>query len=127
MIAEHPVTKWIYLGIVLLMLIVDAVTVYQFKVAYSEEQLNQGQKGVSRWTTNEEMTAQYTESPDRDRPFPGHGGTIVSRIGKKLYIDDSLTNNLIIGITRSGKGEMFVVPSIDVSYTHLTLPTIRLV
>lgn len=113
-IAEHPVTKWIYLGIVLLMLIVDAVTVYQFKVAYSEEQLNQGQKGVSRWTTNEEIKAQYTEIPDRDLPFPGHGGTIVSRIGKKLYIDDSLTNNLIIGITRSGKGEMFVVPSIDV-------------
>ena len=96
------------------MLIVDAVTVYQFKVAYSEEQLNQGQKGVSRWTTNEEIKAQYTEIPDRDLPFPGHGGTIVSRIGKKLYIDDSLTNNLIIGITRSGKGEMFVVPSIDV-------------
>lgn len=114
LIAEHPVTKWIYLGIVLLMLIVDAVTVYQFKVAYSEEQLNQGQKGVSRWTTNEEIKAQYTEIPDRDLPFPGHGGTIVSRIGKKLYIDDSLTNNLIIGITRSGKGEMFVVPSIDV-------------
>lgn len=114
LIAEHPVTKWIYLGIVLLMLIVDAVTVYQFKVAYSEEQLNQGQKGVSRWTTNEEIKAQYTEIPDRDLPFPGHGGTIVSRIGKKLYIDDSLTNNLIIGITRSGKGEMLVVPSIDV-------------
>ena len=114
LIAEHTGTKWIYLGIVLLMLIVDAVTVYQFKVAYSEEQLNQGQKGVSRWTTNEEIKAQYTEIPDRDLPFPGHGGTIVSRIGKKLYIDDSLTNNLIIGITRSGKGEMFVVPSIDV-------------
>ena len=52
--------------------------------------------------------------PDRDETFHGAGGTIISRIGKTLYIDDTLTNNLIIGITRSGKGEMFVIPSIDV-------------
>ena len=30
-----------------------------------------------------------------------------------LYIDDSPTNNLIIGTTRSGKGELFVFPTID--------------
>ena len=48
---------------------------------------------------------------------------IISRMGKKLYIDESPANNLIIGLTRSGKGEMFAVPSVDVysrqKYRHL--------
>lgn len=61
-----------------------------------------------------EIQKQYTKIPDRDKPFPGYGGTIISRMGNDLYIDQSLTNNLIIGITRSGKGEMFVLPTIDV-------------
>ena len=72
------------------------------------------QKGCARWTTTKELKRQYSRIPDRDKVFPGYGGTIVSRIGKHLFIDTDLTNNLCIGITRSGKGEMYVIPSIDV-------------
>lgn len=54
------------------------------------------------------------EIPEKNESFPGYGGTIVSRIKDKLYIDTSPVNNLVIGITRSGKGEMYVFPSIDV-------------
>lgn len=79
---------------------------------------NIGQKGVARWTTKTEIKEQYKEIPDGsggDRDFyPGGGGVPVSRIGDKLYLDDSPVNNLIIGITRSGKGEMFVFPMIDI-------------
>lgn len=103
-----------YFAIVLVCILLNAATAYQIRTALSEQNFNAGQKGVARWTTNEEIKKQYREIPDRDKPFPGAGGTIVSRIGEKLYIDDSPTNNLIIGITRSGKGEMFVFPSIDV-------------
>lgn len=105
--------------LLIIVLILDGVIVYKAKVYHSEDFFNVGQKGTARWTTNEEIKQQYKEIPDRETnddkgEFDGFGGTIVSRIGNKLYIDQSATNNLIIGITRSGKGEMFVYPSIDV-------------
>ncbi len=95
-------------------LIIDIRQAYRMRTAFSEEGFNLGQKGVARWTTNQEIKDQYEEIPDRDTSFPGAGGTIISRIGDRLYIDTSPVNNLLIGITRSGKGEMFVFPSIDV-------------
>lgn len=87
---------------------------YRMRASFSSKGFNLNQKGCSRWTTTKEIIKQYRSIPDRDKPFPGYGGTIVSRIGKNLYIDPDLTNNLCIGITRSGKGEMYVIPSIDV-------------
>lgn len=95
----------------------DIYYVYKTKISLGEDTLNIDQKGEARWTTNEEIKAQYKCIPEKDETFEGAGGTIVSRIGNHLYIDRSPTNNLIIGITRSGKGEMFVFPSIDV-YTR---------
>lgn len=87
---------------------------YRMRASFSSKGFNLNQKGCARWTTTKEIRKQYRSIPDRDKPFPGYGGTIVSRIGKNLYIDPDLTNNLCIGITRSGKGEMYVIPSIDV-------------
>lgn len=108
-------TFWVfYLLLALLLLILNAVMIYRIHTSLSESNFNIGQKGKARWTTNKEIKEQYKEIPDRDIPFEGSGGTIISRIGQKLYIDQSPVNNLIIGITRSGKGEMFVFPSIDV-------------
>lgn len=112
----------LYLGILVIGLIFNGITIYQIKTSLSEMNFNTGQKGVARWTTNTEIKQQYKEIPDRDKPFAGAGGTIVSRIGTNLYIDQSPTNNLIIGITRSGKGEMFVFPSIDV-YSRAAVKT----
>lgn len=94
--------------------LVDIRQAFRMRAAFSSSGFNMGQKGVERWTTNEEIKAQYRGVPDTDIPFRGYGGAIISRIGDKLYLDDSAVNNLIIGITRSGKGEMFVYPSIDV-------------
>ena len=87
---------------------------YRMRAAFSSHGFNLNQKGYARWTTEAEIREQYTEIPDRDKKFPGFGGTIISRIGKSLFIDTDMVNNLIIGITRSGKGEMEVIPSIDV-------------
>lgn len=113
-ITSYPILPVIYLIGVMAALGINGITIYRIHVSLSEKHFNVGQKGVARWTTNQEIKEQYKEIPDRNHTFPGAGGTIVSRIGKKLYIDQSPTNNLIIGITRSGKGEMFVFPSIDV-------------
>ena len=94
--------------------ILDGILIYEIRVNLSDKELNRGQRGTARWTTKEEIRKQYKAIPYRDVFFNGAGGTIVSRQGKKLYIDDSHSNNLIIGTTRSGKGEMYVFPSIDV-------------
>lgn len=113
-IRTYAVLKMLYLIAALFCLVWNLLLVYQMRAGFAEENLNVGQKGVARWTTNKEIKEQYRAIPDRDKEFPGYGGTIISRIGRNLYIDQSVTNNLVIGITRSGKGEMFVIPSIDV-------------
>ena len=107
---------YIFLFVILIitLIIFDLYTAYKIKVAWSEEYFNIGQKGTSRWTTNEEIKEQFDEIPDRDVPFEGRGGAIVSRMGDKLYIDRNPVNNLDIGTTRSGKDEMFGYPEIDI-------------
>lgn len=104
-----------YLIYLIFIIFLDAVTVYRFYVSYAETDINVGQKGTQRWTTSEEIKEQYKEIPDRNDRYPGNPGTIISRIGNKLYIDTDPVNTLYEGISRSGKGEMFVFPSIDVN------------
>lgn len=98
----------------IVMIIFSIRQIFRMRSAFASSGFNMGQKGVERWTTNEEIREQYKEIPDRTESFPGYGGTIISRMKNKLYIDESVVNNLIIGLTRSGKGEMYVLPSIDV-------------
>ncbi|PFA61359.1 VirD4-like conjugal transfer protein, CD1115 family [Bacillus sp. AFS015896] len=108
-IAEHP----IYYMLVFLIVIGTIVrTVYKLKSSFKN--LNNHQKGSSRFTTVEELKKQYRAVPDREKSFNGGGGVVISRLGDKVFIDDSPVNNLIIGTTRSGKGETFVFPTIDV-------------
>lgn len=75
---------------------------------------NIGQKGTSRWTTLREIQQQYKCIPNKKEFYDGGGGVPICEYGDKIYIDNSPVNNLIIGITRSGKGEMFVFPMIDI-------------
>jgi type IV secretion system protein VirD4 len=88
------------------------------KVAYnlrsSFKDLNQNQKGSSRFTTEKELQAQYKAVPERKAQYKGGGGVVISRLYDKILVDDSPVNNLVIGTTRSGKGETFVFPTIDV-------------
>ncbi|QWG81862.1 MULTISPECIES: VirD4-like conjugal transfer protein, CD1115 family [Bacillus cereus group] len=107
-IVEHP----IYYMLVFLVVIGTIVrTVYKLNSSFKD--LNNHQKGSSRFTEVEELKKQYRAVPDREESFKG-GGVVISRLGDKVFIDDSPVNNLIIGTTRSGKGETFVFPTIDV-------------
>ena len=110
----HDLYIPLLITLLVILVVLNLYTAYKMKVAWSEEYFNIGQKGEERWTTDEEIKEQYDEIPDRNEPFQGYGGTIISRMGDKLYIDKSSVNNLVIGMTRSGKGEMFVISSIDV-------------
>ena len=114
-IRKHPKAYLLMFGVwVLFCIFTNTRQAYRIRAAFSSHGFNLNQKGHARWATEQEIREQYTEIPDRDQGFPGFGGTIISRIGKSLYIDTDMVNNLIIGITRSGKGEMEVIPSIDV-------------
>lgn len=103
---------WTYTALLLFSLLMDGFLVYRIRVAYAE--MNVGQKGDDRETTLEEIKAQYKEIPYKDKTFEGRGGFIVSEYEDKIYIDDGPVNNLLIGTTRSGKGEMFMFPMIDI-------------
>ncbi len=98
--------------------------IFNFKASFKD--IEEGQKGTSRFSTREEIDKQYKAVPIVEELYDGKGGVPIARgykdyivIGGKkvlkevMYIDDSPTNNLIIGTTRSGKGELFVFPSID--------------
>lgn len=102
------IASWIFV------ILYDVIFIFRVRTAYAAENFNVGQKGDSRWTTLKEIQEQYKEIPEKDKKYPGMPGIIISRWKNKIYIDDSVVNNLIIGITRSGKGEMFVFPSIDI-------------
>lgn len=108
-IAEHPIY---YMLVFLVVIGTIARTVYKLKSSFKN--LNNHEKGSSRFTTVEELKKQYRAVPDREETFKGGGGVVISRLGDKVFIDDSPVNNLIIGTTRSGKGETFVFPTIDV-------------
>lgn len=85
-----------------------------FNIRASYKDIKSGQKGTSRFAYMEEMREQYIVIPEKDEEFDGSGGIPIIRDGEKILIDDSNTNNMILGITRSGKGEYFVLPMIDI-------------
>lgn len=91
--------------------------------------LNKGQHGTSEFATVQELKKQYKIIPGKDAEYEGSGGTIVSALqekGKKyrLLIDDGPIHTMVIGITRSGKGETYVVPTIDVLSRATDKPSI---
>lgn len=85
---------------------------YLIRTSYGN--INVGQKGTARWTTREEIAEQYRKIPMVNEPFKGMGGIPIARAGDEIYIDDSNTNTLILGGTRSGKDEIYGRPFIDI-------------
>ena len=111
-------------GIVLLLIIVDAVLVFRVKVSWSEDNFNVGQRGTDRFITENEIKEQYTEIEPLEKPYPGEPGVLVARIGNKFYVDQMVVNNFFIGITRSGKGEAFVRSSIEIYSRAIHQPSL---
>ncbi|MEK5394081.1 type IV secretory system conjugative DNA transfer family protein [Margalitia sp. FSL K6-0131] len=107
-----PKYYWFYIGMFALNMWGLIRTVYKLKKNYGN--INKGQRGTSEFTTLPELKKQYRAVPEKDKEYPGNGGVVISRYKDTIFIDDNPVNNLIIGTTRSGKGETFVVPTIDV-------------
>ena len=56
--------------------------------------LMSAKKGDERFATVEEIKQQYKEIAESKKTFSGRGGIPVFRQENKLYIDDSIVNNL---------------------------------
>lgn len=69
---------------------------------------NVGQKDDQRWTTIEEIKQQYPSMKNRGEKIK-KGGLPVCQYDNKTYFDDSPVNNIILGMTRAGKGETFIL------------------
>ncbi|MGG3801182.1 VirD4-like conjugal transfer protein, CD1115 family [Metabacillus fastidiosus] len=106
--------EFFYLYAMFLLIAGILVLKFVFEMRANYKNLNENQKGSSRFTTIKELKSQYKAVPEKEETYQGGGGVVISRYGKEIFIDDSPVNNLIIGTTRSGKGEKFVFPTIDV-------------
>lgn len=92
--------------------LVLCIMVY-FKVIVNFKELNVGQKGTARWLTKAEVAQRFKKIKNKDESFKGYGGVPVLRDGDYYYIDDSCANATILAITRAGKSESIIVPTIE--------------
>lgn len=106
--------KWLWI-VVLVWIIFILITAILFckRLELRYTSLAHGQKGDSRLTTIKELEDQYTKIPDKDKSFKGYGGVPISHYLNNYFIDTDTVNTLIIGTSRSGKGETVVFPMID--------------
>lgn len=96
-----------------LLCVMDVFLVFRIRTSWSDKNFNVGQRGTDHFVTEEEIKEQYTAVAPLDTPYPGNPGILIARIGNVFYIDQMVVNNLVIGITRSGKGEGLVKSSIE--------------
>ncbi|EAC2557503.1 type IV secretory system conjugative DNA transfer family protein [Listeria monocytogenes] len=134
----HPDFKMGYLIAALLLVIMSVRMMTVIKDNFGK--IAKGQKDTGQFTSNRDMFLQYRAVPERTpvneplKKISGEGGVVVGRYnfpdwqkklihtlfrGKKelmdlVFIDDSPVNNLLVAGTRGGKGESWIVPSIDI-------------
>lgn len=99
-----------FFGVIFILIGFLAYSKFNYK---SEQNVAFGQKGDSKFRTMQEIKRQFPAIPDKTESFEGYGGLPVSHYKDKYYIDVNTTNTIILGVSRSGKGEMLVVPMID--------------
>ncbi|MYL43970.1 VirD4-like conjugal transfer protein, CD1115 family [Virgibacillus salexigens] len=107
------VPSQVYLGLVIVSIVVGGLMLYKLRSNFKDLE-ESGSKGTSRFTTLEELKQQYRAVPEKKEAYKGGGGVPISRYKNKIFVDDSPVNNLWIGTTRSGKGEMGMFPMIDI-------------
>lgn len=86
-----------------------------YKVKKDNIDINEGQDGEERLCRMEEVKEQYKAIPKRNARYDGTSGIIVASDKIYHYIDTSTTHNLILGTTRSGKGQLILLPFIEAS------------
>ncbi|MCT6922808.1 VirD4-like conjugal transfer protein, CD1115 family [Metasolibacillus sp.] len=116
-----------YLAFAFLSLIGLIKFIYKIRMSYTD--LNEGQHGTSEFEQMKQLKKQYKIIPAAHEEYDGDGGIIISALQEKgrpyrLLIDNGPVHTIVIGITRSGKGETFVFPMIDVQSRSKNKPSL---
>lgn len=114
----------VYLRISIVVLIFFMVISKITEKEKTKKKLNFGQYGDSRFSTLKEIKSQYREIEATKESYCHEGGTIVARYKDKIFIDDDTVNTIVLGMTRSGKGELYVLPMIDVLSRSMKKPSL---
>lgn len=119
--SSYPIYKFLLpkfeFWLIYLVILIFAIIFYiklRITIKASFVNLENGQKGSGRISTLKEVQNEYHEIPEKGKRFKGKGGVPISRFGDKIYIDISSTHTIVIGTTRSGKGQGFVLITIDI-------------
>ena len=102
-----------------LFLLVTFRLFYIFRSSFGD--LRKGQKGTSRFSTDDEIRHAYKAIPylpsydemGQVIRYEGKSGFLTSRIGSEAYIDTSDSHTISIGRTRGGKDETKVLPDLE--------------
>lgn len=81
----------------------------RYQVKHSQDELH----GTSRWSEIKEIKEELYEIPEKDFENAEKSGIPLAFINGKYYVDVTTTHSLIIGTTRSGKTQTFVLPFIN--------------
>lgn len=76
--------------------------------------LAQGQKGDNKLSTLKNIKETFTEIPHKETSFKGLGGIPITHYKDKWYIETDTVNTVVVGTSRSGKGQTVVLPTIDI-------------
>lgn len=81
----------------------------KYQVKHSQDRLH----GTSRWSELKEIKNELYEIPEKDFANAEKSGIPLAFFNGKYYVDVTTTHSIIIGTTRSGKTQTFVLPFIN--------------
>lgn len=76
---------------------------------------NKGLKGDARWATEKDLMKYkdlYCIEDEEHLEEAEKSGIIIAKYNERLYCDAGTSHSLVIGTTRSGKGQTFVLPKL---------------
>lgn len=99
---------------ILFLITIGLITFFMTRIFLRNRNTNKNQYGHAKLADRADIKKQYQRIPKEGEGFTGIGGLPVAADKEHYYIDTDTTNNLIVGKTRSGKGEAFIFPMIDI-------------
>lgn len=107
----YGVYRLIYVLMYLILSVIVGKSMYHKRMAFRDILL--GIKGTSRWTTLEEIQAQYKRVPTNHEVYEGVAGIPILHHDGFVYMDVNKTNTFVDASTQSGKTEMFTYPFLE--------------
>ena len=91
--------------------------VYKYNTSYMRREKNKDLHGTDRWLTLKELRKKPLEKDiyfvkKNNISYGEKSGIILCENDKGYFVDTSTTHSLIVGTTRSGKGQTFFLPMI---------------